>query len=123
MRTDQYRCRTTAARPSLSSSRAKYRVPLSPHGVMCMPMCGCAMAEIQKKERRNDNAGRIKKFLCGKFFSPTENDRTPVFSASARQSRAPKERKKTDRPREGWEDGTPPPHRDLRIGVFRCQRR
>ena len=24
-----------------------------------------------------------------------------------------KERKKTDNPREGWEDGTPPPHRDL----------
>ena len=23
-----------------------------------------------------------------------------------------KERKKTDNPREGWEDGTPPPHRD-----------
>ena len=29
-----------------------------------------------------------------------------------------KERKKTDNPREGWEDGTPPPHRDfLRRGV------
>ena len=27
-----------------------------------------------------------------------------------------KERKKTDNPREGWEDGTPPPHRDLRRG-------
>ena len=26
----------------------------------------------------------------------------------------PKERKKTDNPREGWEDGTPPPHRDFR---------
>ena len=24
-----------------------------------------------------------------------------------------KERKKTDNPREGWEDGTPPPHRDF----------
>ena len=24
-----------------------------------------------------------------------------------------KERKKTDNAREGWEDGTPPPHRDL----------
>ena len=24
-----------------------------------------------------------------------------------------KERKKTDKPREGWEDGTPPPHRDF----------
>ena len=26
----------------------------------------------------------------------------------------PKERKKTDNPREGWEDGTPPPHRDFK---------
>ena len=25
-----------------------------------------------------------------------------------------KERKKTDNPREGWEDGTPPPHRDFK---------
>ena len=23
-------------------------------------------------------------------------------------------RKKTDNPREGWEDGTPPPHRDFK---------
>ena len=27
---------------------------------------------------------------------------------------AEKERKKTDNPREGWEDGTPPPHRDFK---------
>ena len=25
-----------------------------------------------------------------------------------------KERKKTHNPREGWEDGTPPPHRDFK---------
>ena len=29
-------------------------------------------------------------------------------------SRLKKERKKTDNPREGWEDGTPPPHRDFK---------
>ena len=28
--------------------------------------------------------------------------------------RASPERKKTDNPREGWEDGTPPPHRDFK---------
>ena len=34
--------------------------------------------------------------------------------------RAEKERKKTDNPREGWEDGTPPPHRDFKErGVVR----
>ena len=26
---------------------------------------------------------------------------------------SPKERKQTDNPRQGWEDGTPPPHRDF----------
>ena len=31
-----------------------------------------------------------------------------------------KERRKTDNPREGWEDGTPPPHRDFKErGVMR----
>ena len=29
-----------------------------------------------------------------------------------------KERKKTDNPREGWEDGTPPPHRDFKERVW-----
>ena len=28
-------------------------------------------------------------------------------------ARRGKERKKTDYPRDGWEDGTPPPHRDF----------
>ena len=40
----------------------------------------------------------------------------PWASASSylsSQSVAEKERKKTDNPREGWEDGTPPPHRDF----------
>ena len=33
---------------------------------------------------------------------------------------AKKERKKADKPREGWEDGTPPPHRDFKErGVVR----
>jgi len=31
-----------------------------------------------------------------------------------------KERKNTDKPREGWENGTPPPHRDFKErGVMR----
>ena len=38
------------------------------------------------------------------------------FTCSPRK----KERKKTDNPREGWEDGTPPPHRDFKKrGVVR----
>ena len=31
-----------------------------------------------------------------------------------------KERKKTGNPREGWEDGTPPPHRDFKEGRVWC---
>ena len=32
----------------------------------------------------------------------------------ARESSCGKERKKTKNPREGWEDGTPPPHRNFK---------
>ena len=36
-----------------------------------------------------------------------------------------KKRKKTDNPREGWENGTPPPHRDFKergvVRVYVCQ--
>ena len=81
--------------PLLSSSRAKYRVPLSPHEtpVMCMPMCGCAMAEIIEKKRKkekltlevNTTTREESRNSCsGKFFSPTE---CTCVSASARQSR------------------------------------
>ena len=31
-----------------------------------------------------------------------------------------KKRKKIDNPREGWEDGTPPPHRDFKERRVRC---
>ena len=33
---------------------------------------------------------------------------------------AVEKRKKTDNPREGWEDGTPPPHRDFKEGTVWC---
>ena len=33
---------------------------------------------------------------------------------SLRGEKRKKERKKTYKPREGWEDGTPPPHRDFK---------
>ena len=37
-----------------------------------------------------------------------------------RHAATKKERKKTDNPREGWENGTPPPHRDFKErGVVR----
>ena len=51
---------------------------------------------------------------------------TPRAGAFVRASPRPcrasvlKERKKTDNPREGWENGTPPPHRDFKErGVVR----
>ena len=36
-----------------------------------------------------------------------------AIGRTAHQLRMVKERKKTDNPREGWEDGTPPPHRGI----------
>merc|ERR1712127_466720 len=38
----------------------------------------------------------------------------PFFSPVRALVVLKKERKKTDNPREGWEDGTPPPHRDFK---------
>ena len=43
-----------------------------------------------------------------------------TWSTWSAVSNRKKERKKTDNPREGWEDGTPPPHRDFKErGVMR----
>ena len=43
-----------------------------------------------------------------------------VISEVCCRHRRKKERKKTDNPREGWEDGTPPPHRDFKEGTVWC---
>ena len=37
-----------------------------------------------------------------------------LSQTSAQRHGTKKERKKTDNPREGWENGTPPPHRDFK---------
>ena len=53
-----------------------------------------------------------------KFIQLTsrQNDSSDAHSDHERK----KERKKTDNPREGWEDGTPPPHRDFKEGTVWC---
>ena len=38
----------------------------------------------------------------------------PALGSPSDASCVLKERKKADNPREGWEDGTPPPHRDFK---------
>ena len=55
----------------------------------------------------------MKEFACGFSLAVSRYHRhtdTGVAGAAA----GFKERKKTDNPREGWEDGTPPPHRDFK---------
>ena len=50
----------------------------------------------------------------GKSGNPEgRNKRNHAFQAPTREH-SQKERKKTDNPREGWENGTPPPHRDFK---------
>ena len=49
----------------------------------------------------------------------TEAERAAIVGRSRRlglsgRAERKKERKKTDNPREGWENGTPPPHRDFK---------
>ena len=46
----------------------------------------------------------------------------PVCGAPVFPVPSGKERKKTDNPREGWEDGTPPPHRDFKPCPVLCVR-
>ena len=49
---------------------------------------------------------------------PNPSPRSPLTLPNLDEPK--KERKKTDNPREGWKDGTPPPHRDFKErGVLR----
>ena len=49
-----------------------------------------------------------------------ERKKTRIQGRDVAGRASKKERKKTDNPREGWEDGTPPPHRDFKErGVMR----
>ena len=54
---------------------------------------------------------------AGAFCKKKEFKQNNSLSQQKKENRQPwedfVERKKTDNPREGWEDGTPPPHRDL----------
>ena len=61
--------------------------------------------------RRSIKLGRINNNEGSKEAAQTDRET---------DSAPKKERKKTDNPREGWEDGTPPPHRDFEErGVMR----
>jgi len=55
-------------------------------------------------EEREKNIGWIGRLLTAWRVSDDERNER-------------RERKKTDNPREGWEDGTPPPHRDFKMNV------
>ena len=51
---------------------------------------------------------------------PSKRKKERKQTTQQRDGRTVKERKKTANPREGWEDGTPPPHRDFKErGVMR----
>ena len=60
--------------------------------------CQCA---VRKKERKQTPQGRDGK-------ERKKENRQPKGGMGK------KERKKTDNPMEGWENGTPPPHRDFK---------
>ena len=52
--------------------------------------------------------GRINNNEGSKEAAQTDRERQTALQTPK------KERKKTDNPREGWEDGTPPPHREFK---------
>ena len=48
------------------------------------------------------------------MYRPKKKERKKTDNPREGWEDKKKERKKTDNPREGWEDGTPPPHRDFK---------
>ena len=57
--------------------------------------------------------------ICLQRHQLRRHERPLALRESERRDKG-KKRKKTDNPREGWEDGTPPPHRDFKErGVMR----
>ena len=76
-----------------------------------LPGCHTDMGAKQRRqdqgtgpEEREKNIGWIGRLLTAWRVSDDERNER-------------RERKKTDNPREGWEDGTPPPHRDFKMNV------
>jgi len=67
-------------------------------------LCGGGVPSSQKERKHRsqttDGGGEGFSYLHEQDFGRTIRER--------------KKRKKTDNPREGWEDGTPPPHRDFK---------
>ena len=60
-----------------------------------------------KDQGRSQKRGEV-------LSSSTWSTWQPTWSKILLSLLVKKERKKTDNPREGWEDGTPPPHRDFK---------
>ena len=60
------------------------------------------------------------RLVCVVVVSYQEYSLTRRGQCGASRGSLKKERKKTDNPREGWEDGTPPPHRDFKEGTVWC---
>ena len=68
----------------------------------------------QKKRRKRSDVGPARATISARHLTLVVCEK-----ARMRASRK-KERKQTNNPREGWEDGTPPPHRDFKErGVVR----
>ena len=57
-------------------------------------------------------AGNHGRYFVVLLFGERTKSRPQRFKEAALARE--KKRKKTDNPREGWEDGTPPPHRDFK---------
>ena len=58
---------------------------------------------------------RIVHGIIGELPAAREISPLTPFKITRRKKKIKKkERKKTDNPREGWENGTPPPHRDFK---------
>ena len=71
----------------------------------------------EKRKARDRFTPRRGVILDGHPVPPREKG---LYLPAMSRTNPKKKRKETDNPREGWEDGTPPPHRDFKErGVVR----
>ena len=117
-------CRVTCVKISLLLPRKKDRKQTTQGGMRGRHAATTQLTGItqcQKERKKTGNQGRdgpvggrcvCSIFFCGSrgvYLCQCQCAPSPVPSVEER-----KKERKTNQPREGWEDGTPPPHRDFK---------
>ena len=81
----------------------------------------CLLSFLRERKRDGNNRLSLMRYISActcawiliRFRAQRGRKARALACNDAAEMAEKKERKKTDNPREGWEDGTPPPHRDF----------